>query len=71
MSISIKITCHGCRRKVKAYSIKIWHKSDDDGDAYDKWGRFRISRHNTGWFKPRCNRSGRTFVHHIGTFSAF
>ena len=61
MPRSIKITCHGCGRKVKAYTIKIWQRLDDDGDANDTFGRFRISNHKRGWFKPKCNRSGKIF----------
>lgn len=63
---SIMITCHGCGRKVRADSIKIWYRTDDDGDANDKFGKFRISNHKTGWFKPQCHSSGKTFTKYLG-----
>ena len=68
---TIKVECHGCHRKVKAYAIKTWSRMDDDGDAYDKFGRFRMSNHKRGWFKPKCNRSGRIFKQSLGSFTWF
>lgn len=71
MPRSIKVECHGCGRKVKAYTIKTWSRMDDDGDAYDKFGRFRMSNHKRGWFKPKCNRSGKIFKQSMGSFTWF
>ena len=73
MPKSIKITCHGCSRKVDAYVLKSYYFPDkpikpvDWSDPiYPILGKLKISNHKRGWFKPRCNRSGKTFTQRIG-----
>lgn len=73
MSKTIKITCHGCNRKVDAYILKRYYfpnkpiKHVDWSDPiYSIFGKLKISDHKRGWFKPRYNKSGKIFRQKIG-----
>lgn len=70
MPKSIKITCHECGRKVKAYNSGYYHwkKSKYGSDEPDEIYTYRIARHNIGlWFKPRCSNSGKKIRRNEGS----
>jgi len=50
--------CKTCKKKVDAYVLKSWAKTDE-----------KLTEHNYGWFKPRCEASGKTFKSVTETFA--
>jgi len=70
MSRSIKITCHGCGRKVKAYRSRYyrWKFTYGKNNEPDEIYTYRIARHNIGlFFKPRCHSSGKKITRNEGS----
>ena len=61
--------CKTCKKKVDAYVLKSWAKTDEDGDGSDKIMILKLTEHNYGLFKPRCKASGKTFKSVTGTFA--
>jgi len=70
---TMKITCHGCKKTVEALVLKRYtlDKPDKPVDwsdpIYPIFSKLKITHHKRGWFKPRCNRSGKTFTRRIGS----
>ena len=66
MSKSIKITCHGCKRKVNAIIIKEHWGRYNDRMERTKYGIVQIKKHKRGWFSSTCRATGRRFRTEIG-----
>lgn len=65
----VRITCHGCKRKVDALVLKQYYVEKNinratgisDNPIFPLFTRLKIENHRKGLLKGRCNRSGKVF----------
>jgi hypothetical protein len=64
---TIKMDCHGCKKKVTVfiknpkYLNKNINRARNDNPIYPAFGTAKISEHSRGLLKGKCNRSGKVF----------